>query len=249
MSPTATEGKTSRSYLGCGCAGIVFVVMSVMLGVVLLGYLQSQRLKAGAESPEVRRRQVDGILHVERLPEGYYPLGGLRIPWLFQTAILTDEPPQEAGAARPKPSEKAGHPFRQRGFVYMSLLKLRRNDAAIQDYFTGKSGAREGAERLMPQSDVEFSPQEVVGRGTVVLQDGEALYVARRGTLAVGGEKRPGLATLLYFLCPDDARLRLGLWFGPDPDPGKPTSDTDWKGTPADPEAIESFLGHFRVCG
>ena len=55
---------------------------------------------------------------------------------------------------------------------------------------------------------------------------------------------------MMLFGCPRrDSRLRVGIWFGPDPDPAKPASETDFTGTNADPEEIRKFAEHFRFCG
>ena len=41
------------------------------------------------------------------------------------------------------------------------------------------------------------------------------------------------------------------VWSGPAPQgsEGKPAKEVDYKGTPADPAALQDFLGHFRLCG
>jgi hypothetical protein len=53
---------------------------------------------------------------------------------------------------------------------------------------------------------------------------------------------------MLLFDCQGDRRLRLGLWLAPDPAPGSPAEVADLTGTPADPAALRTFLGHFRFC-
>lgn len=67
---------------------------------------------------------------------------------------------------------------------------------------------------------------------------------------AAAGEAAPGILTLLAIDCPgDDSWQRLGVWFAPDPAPGRPAGEVDWSGGPADPEAIADLLGRFRLCG
>jgi hypothetical protein len=40
----------------------------------------------------------------------------------------------------------------------------------------------------------------------------------------------------------------MGIWFGPDPSPDTPASDTDFSGTPADESAVREFMSHFHIC-
>lgn len=67
---------------------------------------------------------------------------------------------------------------------------------------------------------------------------------------ASAGDAMPGILSILAFDCPgDDSWHRLGVWFAPDPAPGRPAAEVDWSGGPADPEAIVDLLGHFELCG
>jgi hypothetical protein len=57
------------------------------------------------------------------------------------------------------------------------------------------------------------------------------------------------LMTFFSFDCPGDNRARLGVWFAPDPAPGKPNAEVDLTGTIGDPEKIREFVRHFAPCG
>jgi hypothetical protein len=54
--------------------------------------------------------------------------------------------------------------------------------------------------------------------------------------------------TFFSFDCPGDNRARLGVWFSPDPAPGRPNAEVDLAGTTGDPEKIREFVGHFEPC-
>jgi hypothetical protein len=65
----------------------------------------------------------------------------------------------------------------------------------------------------------------------------------------VQGQTVRGIATFLLVDCPNHERTRLGLWFGPDPHPEVPAASDDVTGSPADPQALAEFAGHFQFCG
>ena len=78
---------------------------------------------------------------------------------------------------------------------------------------------------------------------------GKLRYQARRGSLRAEQGKADGIANFFIVECPkDDGRLRFGIWFGPEANPGVPAAEADFTGTPADPQALREFAGHFRLC-
>lgn len=241
-------GPRTLSLLGCGCALVVLGITLVVVGFTWFTYRQAKGLAEGITDPAKREAKARKILHYEELPEGYHPVGGFTIPFLFKTAILSDK--QEIEAVEEEPGKKADL-FNRRGFLFVETPGFRADDSEIRDYFIGPS---EGSEETEAPTDfstqsgdvnlnVQFDVREVLGRGRVPIPRGEALYVARRGRLAVEDKKIEGLSSLIYLDCAEDDRVRFGLWFTPVPDP-----PTELTGTPADPNALEGFLGHFRVC-
>ena len=48
--------------------------------------------------------------------------------------------------------------------------------------------------------------------------------------------------------CPDDTKLRFGVWLAPDPAPDVPLQEADLTGTPADPQQLEQFISGLRLC-
>lgn len=235
------------SFLGCGCAALVLVAMLGIVGVSVLSWRQAKQFRAGLGDPAVAAAQVAEVLPHRSLPEGYYPLGGLSVPLLFDLAALTDLPPEERSAA-----EDAAR-FHRAGFLYVSRLSPRGADAQLTRGFEEGSGGE--MELTLPDDDigrdlaVGFDSREVLGRGAVAIPGGEALWVARLGTVSLRDDSFEGLATLLYLRCGDDRRIRLGMWFAPLPGGAAAPEASTWPGTPADPRAVERFLGHFEVCG
>ena len=49
--------------------------------------------------------------------------------------------------------------------------------------------------------------------------------------------------------CEGDSRLRIGIWFVPDPDPDAAPEELELTGTPGDPDAMADFYSHFDLCG
>lgn len=75
------------------------------------------------------------------------------------------------------------------------------------------------------------------------------MLLAQRGGLRLEHGRTEGINAMMLVDCPEDARLRMAVWFGPDPDPGAPARSANLRGSPADEEAVRAFMGHFRLCG
>jgi hypothetical protein len=60
--------------------------------------------------------------------------------------------------------------------------------------------------------------------------------------------REDSLMTFFSVDCPGDKRARLGVWFAPDPAPGRPNAEVDLTGTIGDPAVIREFVGHFELC-
>jgi hypothetical protein len=89
----------------------------------------------------------------------------------------------------------------------------------------------------------------------VIEEEGETLYyMAQRGEVQVQGgaqsqgQLAEGVSSTILVECKGDRRLRMAIWFGPDPDPEAPGEKLDLTGTPGDPEAIRAFMAHFDTC-
>jgi hypothetical protein len=248
-------------WVGCGCGVIVLLGLAVIVAMTFW-------VKDVAETmtdPEKRAEKIQEVLPYDKLPEGYYPAFAFSAPFGFmEMAVLSDhDPTSEPITSEPVTTDggpemttdgvaegrRDRHPdvdFDQRGFIYFSMRQLKDNKTKMRRFLRGEAQAPEDAPWV--QSNVEFDPKQVVRRGSVRAGGREILFSTSRGEISRQGRDREGLVTMVMPEC-SDKRFRFGLWFTPDPDPGKPVDQVDWTGTGADSAAIQQFLGHFKLCG
>lgn len=112
-------------------------------------------------------------------------------------------------------------------------------------------GSEDTAEREIP-AEVEIPAEREI---PAEAETAEAPETTDLGTAEAEAEAGPdrsvrdeSLMTFFSFDCPGDNRARLGIWFGPDPAPGRPNAEVDLAGTIGDPEKIREFVGHFEPC-
>jgi hypothetical protein len=241
--------------MGCGCGTAVALALAVVVTLTVVNYRAAQAFRRHLDDPAARRDTFARVLHFDRLPPGYRPLGGMHVPLTLDMAVLTDrEPGAETGA-----SDRV-----EAGFVYVRMRDWFGREAKLRELFTSTSPDPGSFQ----QAEVESTATEELGRGTLRAGGAEVLYYARRGTLKVDQERfgvvfedgdeegadepdttvtYEGIATLMLFDCGDDRRLRVGLWFTADRPAGRPAPGA--AGSPGDPAAIRSFLDGLRLCG
>jgi hypothetical protein len=160
------------------------------------------------------------------------------IPFVMETAMLTDVPADAEG----------GEPeFGDRGFLYVKMLRMGQDEQELRDYFEGRTDDAS----VLSDNGINVDVDEVIGRGQLQLDEVELMYVVQRGDVSMGsrGGRGQGLASMTLIECPADSRLRVGIWFVPDPDPEAAADEVDLAGTPGDPAALSAFYSHFRLCG
>lgn len=231
--------------LGCGCAAAVTLAMALVVAASVATWRAERRFERMRLDPESRRAAVRAVLPHRETPPGYRPVGALVMPFgLLRMALFADAVP---GGERERV---------ERAFFFVDMPDWLGRKQALREVFEGRAEAAAG----IRQGEVEFDAREELGRGEVAAGGAEVLYYARRGTLSIddsrfglaeeGAPRREmeGIATMLLFDCAGDGRLRLGLWFAPDPAPDASAAEADFTGTPADPEAIRTLIGYFRPC-
>lgn len=234
--PAGAESPPERrSLLGCGCGGAVALVLVIIVGLAWFGYRQGDRFRDALADPESRAAASREILGYRELPPGYHPMGGFSVPFVMEMGMLSD--------LDPGPGETVAGPeeaFGRRGFVFMATRGSDGRERELREYFRGERDRASFFEEI----DRLFAGEEALGRGSVRAGGAEVLYVAERGRMELGGGTEPTVLARLLVECGGDSRLRAAMWFEPAPEAG-----AGYGGTPADPEALERFLDHFRFCG
>ncbi len=241
------QGTSPWVWVGCGCGIAVLVGVAALVALGFLGARKAREIRHDMTDPESRTEKVLGVLGTDAVPDGYYPMIGLSIPFLMDMAILSDLPVKDDG-------EPQG--FDKRGFIYIAMISLGRQQKELRDFFAGRTESPDVLRRQRINLDIG----ERLANGKVERPDAEVLWVAHRGDVDVMGSRSEGITTLILIDCPQDRRMRMGIWFGPEPaveaaveaaaaSEAVAGTAPDLTGTNADQEVITRFLAHMRPCG
>ena len=224
-------------YVGIGC-GVLLVLGVVALAAIGYGAFRfGKQVEKDIKDPATRTAKVKAVLGADTLPDGYHPMVGLSIPLLMDMAMLSDREPGADGQV---------HGPVRRGFIYVRVLSAGSNEKELRDYFEGKTNDESVLRRN--NVNIHVRDQEVIRRGVVETNGYPVMYLAQRGDLQMNETRSHGVQGLLLVDCPQDQRMRLGIWFAPDPNPQAPVATADFQGTPADVPALTTFLAHFHLC-
>jgi hypothetical protein len=221
--------------LGIGC--LVLAVFGLLLGIAggVWVYKSAKRVGDEMRDPDARTQKVKEVLGVDELPEGYHAMVAFSIPFVLDIAILSDREPGSDGMIRD---------FGERGFIYIQFIRAGQDEQDLRDYFEGRTSDP----RVLRDNNINIDVDEIIARGVIALDDASLMYVAQRGSVQAQGFKGEGITSLTLIDCPEDKRLRMGVWFTPDPAPEAAVGEMDLTGTPADEAALAAFMGRFRYC-
>lgn len=222
---------------GCllgGCAIAVVGAIAVVVGVGYLGVQKARQIGEDLKDPEKRAEKVMDVLGAEILPEGLYPGVSFSVPFVMDMALLVDTPPEIDS----EPGD-----FKDRGFIYFSVLTTGSARSELEDFFEGRANDAE----LLRQNDIELDLDQLLGRGTLEA-DGELLrWVAYKGFMDHHASDDPSLISMFQAEC-NDSRMRLGIWFRPASELPETAFEQASDEMAAFEAGLTEFAGHFRFC-
>ncbi len=231
------KGTSPWVFIGVGCLLAVVIFVGVIVAIGAWGFSQVRELTRTLEDPAARTELAEEMLAADELPEGYNAVVALSIPFLMETVVLTDLEPDEDGRIEG---------FGERGFIYLKTLSVGEQEQELRDFFEGATDHSE----ILDQTSIRVDAREFVGRGVVDEAARTLRWVSYRGE--IGDRTRnsfgEGLNTMIMIECPGAERVRMGIWFGPDPDPDAAAEEANLSGSVADETAIGQFMSHFDVC-
>lgn len=233
---TENKGLPPWVWVGCGCVGAIAALVVIVVGLGFWGAQKARELGETMRDPDARTDKALEVLGAEALPEGYFTVAALSVPFVFDMVVLSDQPPDESGT----PSELA-----RNGFIFTSFPAFGDGDDELYDFFEGRSDSIDSLKREQFNVDLE----ERLSHGRLERGRDELLWVSHRGSLDSENidNAHDGLVTMVLFECNDDRR-RVGIWYGPDPYPETAVDALDVSGTVADVSELEIFMRPLAPC-
>ncbi len=245
----ANGSQSGSGTWGWFLGGCLFAIVALGLVVCGAGFMLVQwgrGVERELKDPASRTDKALRVLGAKALPDGYYAMVALNIPYIADLAVLTDKAPDEKGNI---PG------FGARGLIYMRSMRFGGNPQEIEDFVTGKTNDLDALRR----NKINLGPGDVLARGTLEGRAGaeKLLYLVKRGSVQMNEHSVQGMSAVVMPKCePSDGKQRIAIWFCPEPEAAKGLKPDDAAGLAAalagscgDPEAIGAFMDHFRPCG
>lgn len=249
----------------CGLAAVLAVVAAV--GAGWLGFSRLKGYVEELEDPVLRAERVRELLGAEELPPGYHAMFFLRVPLVAVIVALSDDPRAAESYDRVDELEdEPGLPGQHFFFYVRYRFDFDRSDGAGFDTIERVEGGSEI--QLDNVEGMELISDRQLGEGTLEIGRQTIRYQAHLGaTLDDDGQREDGVFSLLEIDCPKSRQQRFAVWFehrerepviaAPEADGGPIVEaaadapgdgEPEIAGSPADPEALADFMGHFDLC-
>jgi hypothetical protein len=232
---TKKSSNTTCLYIAIGCgAGLVLLAL-VLGGLGFWGVQKAKEFEANLKDPAAREEKVLGVLGADTLPAGYYPMMGMSIPFVFEMALLTrEEIPEGEDPEHVEPS-----------FIYMKILRIGgKEDQELRDFFNGTNDNPS----VLRDANINVDIDDVVNRGELQVGEQDILWLTSRQRMQVGANRSRDLSTIMMIRCPEDQKMRLGIWINGEDVENNEDGTPRLEGTVGDPGEIETFMSHFAVC-
>lgn len=179
--PRSSSSSSTLGWVGCGCGGLVALVLAAIVGMTWFGYRKGKEIERTFKDPTARTEATREILRWRELPEGYYPAGAVSIPMLMEMAILSDHEPEPGEEGR-------GEAFDETGLIFMSFNSWISDEKELLRWL---SGEKKEPPKWINTSDAEIDPSQVLKRGSVKVDGQTVLYVVSRGDAMTSVPKPP----------------------------------------------------------
>ncbi len=234
------NGTSPWVYVGIGCGAVVVIIVIGIAAIGFFGARFAKNVQETMKDPVARTEKATEILNARQMPEGYFAGASIGIPILGDIVVLTDLEPDEKGR---------NEGFDERGFIYVNFRDLG-NRSELEDFFEGREQNPDFLSNIrISDAKVRVRRGEVTKLGSLQTDDYDLSYAIFRRGFDFGGRSDDNLTNLMWIKCPQDSRMRIGIWFDRDPAPDTPFEELDVRGTTADETGVQAFLGHFEPCG
>ncbi len=215
--------------------------LALMFGALMFGLYKVRQWGAGyaakVADPAVQLSESKRILGARQLPDGYRVWQVLPLPFL-DTVHLSDAPEREGKASG----------FGSRGFIFYRGPFSPLHERAYREYLDGKSESV-GMPSLEGFIKTTQLGERIRGGKLLLAGGATAQFSSRRANLARAGGPEQAVINTLAVECEGGQKLsRVGVWYSPDPEPGKPVAAADFRGSAADESALSAFLAPFQLC-
>jgi len=202
-----------------GCLLIVILIVAGVVGFFWWGKNKLTNIVEEQRDPVKREMRAKEMLGASALPPGYYAGMSINVG-LAGTTSLSD-----------MPMSGEQQQYGERGFIFND--SIRAGEGKAEQFVKGQSG------NTLDDSGVHLRSDEVLGDGTLEVNNQKLQWFARRGEVTHSDQAVPGQYSVILIRCSDD-RERWAVWFQKLPSES-PAPVTEGEG-------IREFFSHFHIC-